>query len=252
MPETIESSPSLRLIELLELLAATGRPQSLAELQAQGPWPKPTLHRMLQQLEAAGLLQREPDGRRYALGARTLRMAEAVLAGSAQQGVRHAVLRSLVAEIGESCNLTAMSGAEVIYLDRVEAAFPLRMELRAGTRVPLHASASGKLFLALLPARQRKALLDSLSLSRHTATTLDTRAALETELERIRREDYAVDAEEFVDGLVCVAVPVREAGSASVRCVVALQAPAARMPLTQALTLVPRLREAAAALARSL
>jgi len=247
-----ESSPGLRLIELLEKMASRGRPQSLAELQTQVEWPKPTLHRMLQQLETAGLLQREPGGRRYALGTRTLRMAEAVLAGSAQQGVRHAVLRSLVAEIGESCNLTAMSSAEVIYLDRVEAAFPLRMELRAGTRVPLHASASGKLFLALLPARQRKALLDSLALSRHTATTLDTRAALETELERIRREDYAVDAEEFVDGLVCVVVPVREAGSTSVRCAVALQAPAARMPLTQALTLVPRLREAAAALARSL
>jgi len=255
MAEVIESTPSLRLIELLELLALKGRPQSLAELQAQGPWPKPTLHRMLQQLEAAGLLQREPDGRRYALGQRTLRLAESVLAGSAQQGVRHAVLRSLVGEIGESCNLTAMSGAEVIYLDRIEAAFPLRMELRAGTRVPLHASASGKLFLAFMPARQRKPLLDSLILSRHTATTLDSRAALETELERIRREGYAVDDQEFVEGLNCVAVPVRESGAGEqdpVRCAVALQAPAVRMPLAQALTLVPRLREAAAALGRSL
>lgn len=255
MHEKPDSSPGLRLLELLELLAAQGRPQSLAELQALVSWPKPTLHRMLQQLEASGLLQREPDGRRYALGQRSLRMAETVLAGSAQQGVRHAVLRALVGEIGESCNLTAMSGAEVIYLDRVEAAFPLRMELRAGTRVPLHCSASGKLFLAFMPARQRKPLLDGLALSRHTATTLDTREALETELERIRREGYAVDAEEFVDGLVCVAVPVREAGGgdkALVRCAVALQAPAARMPLAQALTLVPRLRVAANALARSL
>src|SRR6218665_2561443 len=106
MSTPVESTPGLRLIELLELLAAQGRPQSLAELQNQGPWPKPTLHRMLQQLEAAGLLQREPDGRRYALGGRTLRMAETVLAGSAQQGVRPAVLRGLVGDIRENCNLT--------------------------------------------------------------------------------------------------------------------------------------------------
>ena len=249
--EVSESSPSLRLIELLELMAAQDRPQSLADLQTLGSWPKPTLHRMLQQLEAGGLLQREPDGRRYALGQRMVRMAEAMLAGSAQQGVRHAVLRSLVGEIGESCNLTAMSGAEVIYLDRVEAAFPLRMELRAGTRVPLHASASGKLFLAFMPPRQRKPLLENLELTRHTATTLHSRTALETELQRVKRDGYAVDAEELVDGLVCVAVPVREAATSNVRCAVALQAPAARMPLAQALTLVPRLREAAAALARS-
>lgn len=251
-----DSTPDLRLIELLELMAVQGRPQSLAELQGLAAWPKPTLHRMLQQLEAAGLLQREPDGRRYALGQRSLRMAETMLAGSAQQGVRHAVLRALVNEIGESCNLTAMSGAEVIYLDRVEAAFPLRMELRAGTRVPLHASASGKLFLAFMPARQRRALLQQgLSLSRHTATTLDNPAALATELVRIRREGYAVDDQEFVEGLNCVAVPVREPGAGAhdpVRCAVALQAPAARLPLARALGLVPRLREAAAALARSL
>ncbi|MGY4827146.1 IclR family transcriptional regulator [Sphaerotilaceae bacterium SBD11-9] len=252
-PDT-STTPGLRLLELLELMARLGRPQSLADLLAQDtPWPKPTLHRMLQQLEAAGLLQREPDGRRYALGARMLRMSEAVLAGSAQQGVRHAVLRSLVAELGESCNLTAMSGAEVIYLDRVEAAFPLRLELRPGTRVPLHCSASGKLFLAFMPARQRKPLLDGLMLSRHTATTLVTREALETELERIRQDGYAVDDQEFVDGLNCVAVPVRESGAAGqLRCAVALQAPTARLPLPKALALVPRLREAAAAIARSL
>jgi DNA-binding IclR family transcriptional regulator len=261
IPDT-SSSPGLRLIELLERMARIARPLSLAELQQQAgiDWPKPTLHRMLQQLEAAGLLQREPDGRRYALGGRALRMAESMLAGSAQQGVRHAVLRALVSDIGESCNLTALSGADVIYLDRVEAAFPLRMELRAGTRVPLHASASGKLFLAFMPTRQRRQLLhrQGLTLSRHTATTLDSVAALETELERIRRDGYAVDNQEFVEGLHCVAVPVREAQQGvgepdgPVRCAVALQAPAARLPLAQALALVPRLRQAAAALGRSL
>jgi DNA-binding IclR family transcriptional regulator len=254
MPST-DDSPGLRLIELLERLAAQGRPQSLAELLALGRWPKPTLHRMLTQLETGGLLQREPDGRRYALAGRSLRLAEGLLAASAQQGVRHAVLKALVADIGESCNLTALSGAEVIYLDRVETAFPLRLELKPGTRVPLHCSASGKLFLAFAPARQRKTLLDGLTLTRHTATTLAERRALDAELERIRRDGYAVDDQEFVEGLNCVAVPVREPGakdSAPARCAVALQAPTARLPLAQALTLLPRLREAAAALGRSL
>ena len=86
-------------------------------------------------------------------------------------------------------------------------------------------------------------------------TTLTERAALEMELERIRQQDYAVDAEEFVDGLVCVAVPVRQpgtSGTGGVRCAVALQAPVARMPLAQALQQLPRLREAATALARTL
>lgn len=250
-PET----PGLRLIELLELLARAGLPQSLAELLPQSPWPKATLHRMLHQLETGGWLQREPDGRRYALAGRARALAEATLSGSAQAGVRHAVLRALVSDLGESCNLTALSGTDVIYLDRIETAFPLKLELRPGTRVPLHCSASGKLFLAFAPARQRRQLLDGLQLSRHTAHTLDTRERLEAELQRIRADDFAVDDQEFVMGLNCVAVPVREPGSGrngAVRCAVALQAPTARLPLAQALGHVRRLREAATALARSL
>ena len=88
------------------------------------------------------------------------------------------------------------------------------------------------------------------TLSQHTATTLCTREALEAEFRRIRRDGYAVDAEEFVEGLVCVAVPV-PGSDGQPRSAVALQAPAARMSLAQALEKLPRLQEAAQALARS-
>ena len=246
-----DSSPSLRLFELLEIMCARGRPFTLADAIEASGWPKPSVHRMLGQLGTGSLLAREPGGRRYTPAPRLLRLAESTLSAGTQHGVRHAVLRQLVADIGESCNLTALSGAEVIYLDRVESAFPLRMELRPGTRVPIHCSASGKLFLAHLSPARRAAILDGLPLSRHTATTLTDRAALEAELEQILRQGYATDAEEFVDGLVCVAVPVLGTGRRQVRCAVALQAPAARMPLAQALQQVPRLGEAAQALGRT-
>ncbi|WP_066266916.1 IclR family transcriptional regulator [Hydrogenophaga palleronii] len=247
-----DSSPGLRLMELLDMLTRQAQPMALPEVVTLTGWPKPTVHRMLSQLEQGGWLVREPDGRRYAMAARLLRLAEAALSNSAQQGVRHAVLRQLVSEVGESCNLTALSGADVVYLDRVESAFPLRLELRPGTRVPAHCSASGKLFLAWMGARQRRALLDGLILTRYTANTLTERTALEAELDTVRRDGHAVDAEEFVEGLVCVAVPVFAPGQRSLRCALALQAPAARMSLAQARLQLPRLQLAAQALARTL
>ncbi|MGV3728067.1 IclR family transcriptional regulator [Hydrogenophaga sp.] len=252
MNTNTETGPGLRLLELLDLLAREETPQALPEVVAKSGWPKPTVHRMLTQLEAGGWLVREPDGRHFALAPRLLRLSEAALSSSTLQGVRHAVLRQLVNEVGESCNLTALSGAEVIYLDRVESAFPLRMELRPGTRVPAHCSASGKLFLAWMGARQRRTLLDGLDLRRYTASTLTERDALEAELDTIRRDGHAVDAEEFVEGLVCVAVPVFAPGQTTVRCALALQAPAARMTLAQARLQLPRLQTAAQALARTL
>ncbi|QEA13971.1 IclR family transcriptional regulator [Comamonas flocculans] len=249
--DSAASRPLLRPFELLEALAGAARPLTTAELVALLGWPKPSVHRLLVQLEAAELLRREPGSHRFTLAPRLLQLADSVQAASIPQGVRHAVLRQLVAQVGESCNLTALSGAQVHYLDRVESAFPLQMELRPGTRVPLHCSASGKLFLASLTPGRREQMLRTLPLTRYTATTLTERKALEAELAGIARQDYALDAEEFVQGLVCVAVPVRIPTQKAVRCALALQAPVARMSLEQALQHLPHLRQAATALART-
>lgn len=249
---TSATSPGLRLFDLLEILVQQARPVTLAQAVIASGWPKPTVHRHLAQLESAGLLAREPDGRRYAIAPRLLHLAEAALAGSAQQSVRHAVLRQLVSDIGESCNFTALSGIDVVYLDRIESAFPLQMHLRPGTHVPVHCSASGKLLLAHMAAAQRHSLLQSLPLTRYTATTLTSHAALEAEFRRIRNAGYAVDAEEFVEGLVCVAVPIFDSAQRHARCAVAVQAPVARINLTQLLERLPRLQQAAQALGRTL
>lgn len=252
IPRSIANTPpSLRLFDLRETMCARSQHFSQGEAIETTGWPKPCVHRVLGRLETSGLLARESDGRRYTPPPRLLRLAESTLSASTQHGVRHGVLRQLAADIGESCNLTALSGAEVIYLDRAESAFPLCMELRPGTRVPIHCSASGKLFLAHLSSARRAAILDGLPLTRHTATTLADRAALEAELEQILRQGYSTDAEEFVDGLVCVAVLVIAGGRRQVRSAVALQAPVPRMPLARALQLVPRLGEAAQALGRT-
>lgn len=242
----------LRSFELLELLCATGQPFSVPDAVRLSGWPKPTVHRMMQQLEEGGLIQREPGGRLFAPAARLVRLAEQVLTADTRRGVRHAVLTQLVNGVGESCNLTALSGTEVIYLDRVESAFPLRMELKAGTRVPIHCSASGKLFLAHMPPAQRQRLLEGLPLSAYTPNTLCTRQALEAELLQIQKQGYAVDAEEFVEGLVCVAVPVIQGSGRAVRTALALQAPAARMGLGQVVQQVPQLIQAAQAMARGM
>jgi DNA-binding IclR family transcriptional regulator len=116
--------------------------------------------------------------------------------------------------------------------------------------VPLHCSASGKLLLALLPTPRRSRLVRQLKLDAQTANTITTQSALETALKRIRRELISTDAEEFITGLVCVAVPVLATDGHAIA-TVAMQAPVARMPLERALAHAPRLRAAALALSGS-
>jgi DNA-binding IclR family transcriptional regulator len=161
---------------------------------------------------------------------------------------RHAILARLVEEIGETCNFTMLDGDAVVYLDRVEAAWPLRMMLSSGSRVPLHCTASGKLLLALMPKPARGRLIALLPLTRYTSTTLTDARRLGAELARIRAQKYATDNEEFHAGLACVAVPVADARR-RVCAAIAVHAPVSRMPLERALEHLPSLRRAAAAMA---
>ena len=248
-PDSAENSadtPVLRLFALLETISAKDQQRTLQGLVEETGLPKPTLHRMLQQLESAGLLRRERDGRHYGTGTRLRRLAEQVLLNDTQHGARHAVLRRLVEQIGESCNITALSGSEVVYLDRVETAAPLRFYLHPGSRVPVHCSASGKVLLAQMTGQQRERLLAHAPLERYTTNTLIDLAKLERELLRVRKDGYALDDEEFLPGLVCIAVQVPGESNLCI----AAQAPSVRLPIAKAKLLLPALRSAAEALGR--
>ena len=242
-------TPALRLFALLEVIAATDQRHSLQSLVDETGLPKPTLHRMLQQLEAAGMLQRERDGRHYGTGTRLRRLAENLLLNDSHYGARHAVLRRLVEEVGESCNLTALSGSEVIYLDRVETAAPLRFYLRAGSRVPAHCSASGKVMLAQMSPAQRRRLLAHAPLDKYTDKTITALDALERQIGQVRKDGYALDNEEFLPGLLCIAVRVPDAGAPSNLCI-AIQAPIMRLSADKARQWLPALQAAALVLSR--
>jgi DNA-binding IclR family transcriptional regulator len=212
--------------------------------------PKPTVYRMQNVLEQAGLIAREPDGRRVVAGPRLARLALDVLMNEQVRAPRHAILQRLAGEVGETVNMTMIDKSEVVYLDRVESAWPLRMALQPGSRVPLHCTASGKLLLALLPTARRRRVVAQLELTRHTDNTITDRRRLESALTAIRRAGLSTDNEEYLAGVVCVAVPVIAQGSRVVACV-AVHAPVARMTLDHALSLAPALRRAACALGAS-
>ena len=242
-------TPNLRLFALLEVIAGKDRPFTLQSIAQETELPKPTVHRMLAQLESAGILQRDGNGRHYNTGQRLLRLAETLLLNSTTHSARHAVLRKLVDEIGESCNLTAFSGGEVLYLDRVETAAPLRFYLHSGSRVPVHCSATGKLFLSQMAPAQRRRLLESVPLEKFTANTLTDLESLEQEIEQVRAQGYAFDSEEFLPGLLCLGVLVPTPRSQS-NMGIAVQAPLMRFSKERALSFLPTLRQAALAIAR--
>ncbi|MBN9430792.1 MAG: IclR family transcriptional regulator [Burkholderiales bacterium] len=248
---TPAGSAILRAIRVLETIAASPTPPQLVDLCKATRLPKPTVFRILSTLEYAGLVSREPGSKRYTCGQRLGELAGEVVLNSPSRGTRHAILEELVEQIGETCNLTIPNGSSVMYLDRVETAWPLRITLGAGSSVPLHASARGKLFLSHLPKQARERFIRQSPLIRHTQQTLTDAAALAAEFERIRRQGYATDNEEYLAGICCLAVPVHDA-QARVVAALAMHAPVARMKLEQAMQFLPAMQAAAEAMRKTL
>lgn len=242
--EPANASAAARSLRLLALLAAEGRAMSLADLAQRLGLPKATVHRLCSQLMDAGFLARDIEDRSVAVGPALRRLALDTLNHGSVHGLRHELLAALVAEVGETCNFTTLDGASVVYLDRVEAPWPWRLTLDVGTHVPLHCTASGKLFLAHLEAGRRAALLAGLPLPRLTANTLIDRGALLAECEAIAAVGHALDREEFIPGLIALAVPVRD-GQGAVRAAIALHAPLARLTPEAALARLPAMQAAA-------
>jgi len=243
-----------KLLSLLELVAAREHPVTLADLARAIDAPRPTVHRWLASLTSAGLLQRAPDGRRFELAQRASELAFSILANLPGGALRHDILQRVAHDVGESCNLTVLHGLHVTYIDRVEAKWPLRISFQRGSQVPVHCSASGKLFLAMMPPAKRDALLDSCQLDRFTENTLGDRDALLQNLKNIRKQRYALDQEEYLIGLVCLAVPIlsRNGGLRSCVAALAIQAPVARLSTEGILEKLPRLQAAAQSLTATL
>src|ERR1700748_2381422 len=119
-----EDSRALRALAVLEELAAAGQPFSLSQLSARLHIPKATLMRLIESLEIQGYVTHMPDSRgadrAIALGPRAAQLALTTLANTTFTRACRSLLRSLVDALGETCNLTALDGDTVLYIERVE------------------------------------------------------------------------------------------------------------------------------------
>ncbi len=232
----------------LEVVSMNAEPTSMAEIIRVTGMTKPTAHRVVKVLLDMGYLERDNLDRGFIEGANLVGLAHRVLAASAPRSLRHSILQALSEQVGETCNYGVLTGGEVLYLDRVEAKWPLGLRFDAGSRVPAYCTAIGKLLLSALPDRERELLIDNMPRSSYTSKTITGKDELASALADIRRDGIGTDDQEFMSGVVCVAVPVRD-GDGRVLGGIALSAPEARMTLNEILGFVPQMKQTAERLA---
>jgi len=199
---------NLRTLLILEILGKSQTPMTATEINAELGLPKQTVHRLCTTLEEEGFLTRVGHSRRYHPSRRLRNLGVGLLNASQTHIVRHQILESVAREVRETVNFAAPEATGMSYLDRIETDWAFRIQLPIGSHVPFHCTASGKCFLASLRGKQRKAMLSSLDLTAQTEHTHTDIQSLETELKSVEKLGYATDKEEFMIGMVALAVPV--------------------------------------------
>ncbi len=240
-----------KALAILEAVADNAQPTAISHLATLLDMSKPTAHRIATTLEELGFLQRDVLSRKVIEGDRLVHMALNTLRVAARRGARHAILQSLADATGETCNLGVISCGTVVYVDRVETEWPLGLRFEPGARVPVHCTAIGKMLLSELPPKRREAYITSGKLRRYTDKTITEPEALRVELARIAKQGVSMDDQEFLSGVVCLAVPVRDRNGRACAAL-AISAAEARLTLDNALSFLPQLREAAGKFSESL
>jgi DNA-binding IclR family transcriptional regulator len=199
-----------RAVSILNAFSMDDHELGVTELADRLGLHKSTVHRFMVNLDAAGLVERNARTGRYRLGLHVFELGALVMQQMNLWDEALPFLEGLVHDTGETGHLAVLDGGEAIYIERVEARRALRVPSAIGRGYPAHATNLGKVLLADLSRERVEAIIAERGLAAYTPQTITDPGELEADLELIRRRGYAVDNEEYDEGLRCIGAPVRD------------------------------------------
>ncbi len=196
-------------LSVLELLLQKGSSMNMTELSEKLGFYPSTTHRILDTLKHWGYVEQDSYTQKYQLGLKALELGMAKL--HQMDLVREATpyLKELVNQCNETVHLGVLEEEEVLYLAKEESSQTIRMISYLGKRAPLYCTALGKVLLAYLSTEERKKILGEKVLPRLTENTITDKGELKKELNRIKKQGFALDREENEKNIYCIAAPIR-------------------------------------------
>lgn len=216
-----------KALNVLELIARSGDARLGALAEATG-YPPATIHRMLKALVRRGYVRQDPALKAYTIGLKCLELSSRVRDHLGLITAARPVMQQLMEKTGETANLVCFEGAEAVYVEQLSNTRSLlRMFTRVGARVPLHSSGVGKAYLATRPLAEARAYFRNASKVRYTGNSLMKEENFLKDLEQTRRRGYALDREEFEEGVGCIAAVVTLHGE--VAAAISISGPSSRL-----------------------
>ena len=209
MPKADAVKTVKRAIDILNIHAEANGQVGVIELSKRLKTSQSTVYRILSTLVGEGYAVQNPRTEKYAVGLQGIILAGAALNQLEIRKQAISLLERLSNATGCNANLAILDGGEAMYVARIDGPKSARMYTPVGRRAPAHATALGKAMLAFLPDADVAQILKQRGLVACTPKTITDPAALAEELQQTRARGYAIDEEGFIEGIRCVAVPVR-------------------------------------------
>lgn len=206
------SQTVVRALLLLDSVASHQDPPRLSDLADSVGLNVSTTARLVNTLAQHGFVRRDVETSRYRLGYKLLHLANVAQEQAGLHEIVDPILKELVDETNETATVAILQGDEAMVIARIACSNQLRSVATIGTNVPLYCTSAGHVLLAHLPEDRIDEIL-SLGMPRRTPLTITNREELLSELEKVRRQGYAVDLGQREIGLVGIAAPVRNASS---------------------------------------
>jgi IclR family pca regulon transcriptional regulator len=239
-----------RGLTVIRALHVPGHGQTLSEVARDTGLPRAAVRRFLLTLEALGYVRLED--RRFMLTPRVLELGYAYLSSLSLPEIAQPHLRDLVGRVNESCSMSVLDGADVVYVAREPTRRIMTVAISIGTRFPAYATSMGRVLLAELPEDELAQRLGGSTLPVLTLRTITDVDELERELARVRRQGWALVDQELEDGLRSIAAPVHDAAGRVLAAVNVSTHASRTTPEALRAELLPELLGAVAAIERDL
>ncbi|WP_130833831.1 IclR family transcriptional regulator [[Erwinia] mediterraneensis] len=197
-----------RALQILDLFNDQAKELKITDISKQMGLSKSTLHSLLKTLQLHGYIDQNPENGKYRLGLKLVERGHFVVGSIDIRQTAKGWLTELSQRTGQTTHLGILDGREGVYIEKIEGKLAAIAYSRIGRRLPVHATAIGKVLIAWLSASELDALLEGYHYTAFTAATLTSRPALQAALTQTRAQGYALDSEENEQGVRCVAVPV--------------------------------------------
>ncbi len=183
-------------------------PIAFAQMVKALPLSRTTIHRILYSLEKLGYVEKADLTAHYRFSTKFFEFTGLVVQFSYLQSVCRSIMNDLMGRHLESVNLGVIQNGQVVHIDVIQGRNVLRVAAYPGERNPIHCTALGKAILAFWPESELEAILDKLVLERRTPKTITQKSQLRANLAIVRQRGIAIDAEENLSGVTCIAAPI--------------------------------------------